>query len=575
VHSFVPDAVVLREVGHRMSGHPQAGLPLVSPVLIEAAPVLPVDWLDVLPRQVNCLRDYQRRQIAELAQALRTYLRILMQAPTGAGKTHIIAAVVMAAASSGLRVLVLATRTRLVRQIHERLAAFEVRHGVIAAALPELRNYNAAVQVASADTLYRRAIVAGKIPLPWSDVVIFDEAHLATADSRLRILQSYPAAVHIGFTATPARKSGKALGAPFDCMVLGPTIKALTASGVLVRCRVFNTPIVSDAELKALPMDADGDFKAAPTAELLTRPKLIGDVVNNWLRIANRKKTLCFAVTKAHGAALCYAFRQEGVAAELVTDSDDEQMRESAISRLEAGDTHVLINCFLLSYGIDIPSVECVVLARPTRSLTMYLQMVGRGLRAAPGKDQCILIDHGHVVENLGVPHADFAWSLDPASNANAVALKSASAQATRETIRTCSECSELWLTSEQGNACPSCGWVAPPRSKSVTVEEADLQELTDEEDACSPQDPHVMSFFRESCGWYARRWADRWRETPGKGRGWAWRQTATKFHFAEGTRIPSHYWRLTTASPSAEVSGWLKSRMIRWAMSRRKGTVT
>ncbi len=537
---------------------------------------IPADWLDTLPSAADCLRDYQRHQIADIAAALgRGHTRILAQAPTGAGKTHIIATVTMAAAASGLRVLILATRARLVLQLHDRLNAFQIRHGVIAAPFPYLKNYSTPVQVASADTLYRRAIVAGRIPLPSADVVIFDEAHLATADSRLRILQSYPAATHIGSTATPARKSGKALDAAFDCMVLGPTIKALTAAGVLVRCRIFNTPLVTEAELKALPKDTDGDFKAAPTAELLSRPKLMGDVVSNWLRIANRKKTLCFAVTKAHGAALCDAFRQQGVAAELVTNSDDEQMRESAISRLEAGDTHVLVNCFLLSYGIDIPSVECVVLARPTRSLTMYLQMVGRGLRAAPGKDQCILIDHGHVVENLGVPQTDFAWSLDPASNANAVALKEASAQATREAIRTCSECSELWLTSEQGNSCPSCGWVPPPRSKTVAVEEADLQELAGEEAACSPQDPHVMSFFRESCGWYARRWADRWRETPGKGRGWAWRQTATKFHFAEGTHIPTHYWRLTIASPSAEVSGWLKSRMIRWAMSRRKGTVT
>jgi len=102
---------------------------------------------------------------------------------------------------AGLRVLILATRTRLVRQLHERLEAFGVRHGAVAARLPELLDYSATVQIASVDTLHRRAVVNERIPLPGADVVIFDEAHLATAETRLRILQSYPEALRIGFTA--------------------------------------------------------------------------------------------------------------------------------------------------------------------------------------------------------------------------------------------------------------------------------------------------------------------------------------------------------------------------------------
>jgi superfamily II DNA or RNA helicase len=117
-----------------------------------------------------------------------------------------------------------------VRQLHERLEAFEVRHGVVAAPLPELLNYSATVQIASVDTLHRRAIVHERIPLPAADVVIFDEGHLATAETRLRILQSYPDAIRIGFTATPARKSGRSLGAAFDSLIQGPSIRELTAA---------------------------------------------------------------------------------------------------------------------------------------------------------------------------------------------------------------------------------------------------------------------------------------------------------------------------------------------------------
>lgn len=529
-------------------------------------------WLDVLPAAADCLRDYQRGQIADIAAQMHLgHTRILAQAPTGAGKTHIIATVVMAAAAAELRVLVLATRTRLVRQIHERLEAFDIRHGVIAAPLPQLRNYSARVQVASVDTLYRRAIVDTKIPLPSADVVLFDEAHLCTAETRLRLLESYPSALRIGLTATPARKSGKSLGAAFGCLIMGPTIKALTAAGVLVPTRIFNTPLVSNKELRAIPKDTDSDFKIAPLGELLSRPRLIGDVVANWLRIANGKRTLCFAVNKAHGAALLDSFRLQGIAAEMITDSDDEETREEVIGRLESGNTRIVINCFLLAYGVDVPSVECIILARPTRSLTMYLQMVGRGLRAAPDKTCCVVIDHGHCIEQLGLPQSDFPWSLDPDTNVNAAAVRASERKATTEALRTCRECSEIWLTSEQGHACPSCGWTPAPRSKPVAVEEAELEELADVEDQPTPHDQCVICFYREACGWFARRNPEKWMATPKKVRWGAWCETRAKFSFAESVKKPGQYWDLSPFGPSTEVSGWLQHRVIKFARSRAK----
>ena len=194
------------------------------------------------------------------------YPRILVQGATGSGKTHVIATIVIAAFVAGLRVLVLATRTRLVRQLHERLNAFDTPHGVIANPLPELRNYSAQVQIASVDTLHRRAMVNEHIPLPGADMVIFDEAHLSTADTRIGILDSYPEAVRIGFTATPARKSGRSLGAAFDVMIMGRTIRELTAAGVLVPLRIFNTPVVTAKELRSVPKDNDGDYQPRPWA---------------------------------------------------------------------------------------------------------------------------------------------------------------------------------------------------------------------------------------------------------------------------------------------------------------------
>jgi len=405
-----------------------------------------------------------------------------------------------------------------------------------------------------------------RIPLPGADVVIFDEGHLATAETRLRILQSYPAALRIGFTATPARKSGRSLGAAFDCLIQGPTARELTAVGTLVPLRIFNTPVVTQKELGVLPKDTDNDFATAALGELLARPKLVGDVVSNWLRIANGKRTLCFAVNKAHAGALLDSFRRQGIAAELLTDQDDETMREEVIARLESGATSVVVNCFLMSYGVDIPSVECITLARPTRSLTMYLQMVGRGMRPAPGKTACIVIDHGHVVENLGLPQSDFGWTLDSSRNVSTEALKANRRSSSHERARTCRQCAVMWLTSEQGHACPACGWTPAPRSKPIIVQDADLEELADEADLLLPHDQRVIQFFREACGWYGRRWPDRREKS---GRWWAWNQTRAKFRIGEAVRMPGPYWEAAPLPASHDVSGWLQYRLIKWARSR------
>jgi hypothetical protein len=219
--------------------------------------------------------------------------------------------------------------------------------------------------------------------------------------------------------------------------------------------------------------------------------------------------------------------------------------------------------------------VEGLVLARPTRSLTMYLQMVGRGLRAAPGKTHCIVIDHGHVVESLGLPQSDFDWTLDEKRNVNAETLKANASKrnSQQEALRTCQECSEIWLTSEQGHACPSCGWAPVPKSKPIAVQEAELEELADVPDFVSPTDPIVAWFYREACGWYSRRWPDKWAAKPNSGHWWAWMQTRTKFNIAESVRKPAAYWSLTPAQPSMAVSGWLHHRLIKWSRDRARAT--
>ena len=525
-------------------------------------------WLDLLPPKADVLRDYQRELLLKAAGAMRKTNRILVQAPTGAGKTHLIAAMTAAALVAGLRVLILATRTRLVRQIHERLDQFEIPHGIIAASLPSMANWYRPVQVASVDTLYRRCLVDNKFPLPLADVVIFDEAHLALGDSRTKLIGRFPKAWLFGFTATPAKASGRPLSDQFSALVNGPSVSNLIGMGMLVRPRVFSRPVVESSELDALKQDAkSGDFATGELSELMGRPKLVGDVVQNWLRIANSKRTLVFSVDKAHGASLTREFLQAGIPAEQLTDADDDDFREAAIARLERGDTTVLVNCFLLSYGIDIPLVDCIVLARPTRSVVLYLQAVGRGMRPAPGKDSVIIIDHGRVVESLGLPTDPYGWTLG-GENVNKLARDRLKSERILESEkpRTCGECSAVWHTTESGNSCPECGWKHVPACKPVNVEDADLHEL----DGLSKarQKAHIDQFYRECVGYYSHRWPDRWCGNGKSGRWWAWSKTRDKFKLGD-QKMPRGGWEAQPAPVGPEVSGWLKYQQIKWAKSQ------
>ena len=529
-------------------------------------------WLASLPPACDCLRDYQRKLLADIDAALEDgSRRILAQAPTGSGQTHCISSIVAAVRAAGLRALIVATRTRIVRQLHERHDAFGVDHGVIAAVLPAL-NYRAApVQIASVDTLYRRALVNGRMQLPSADIVVFDEAHLSLGESRVAILDQYPDAIHFGFTATPAKISGRPLRERYDDLILGPTVRQLIATGDLVRTRIFSAPVATEAELAGVDKDSKtGDYVVEQIGALMIRPKLVGNVIENWLRIANGRKTLTFACTKAHAAALVEEYLRVGVAAELLTDQTPEPEREEAIYRLETGATTVIVNCFLLSYGIDIPNVECIQLARPTRSLVLYLQAVGRGMRPAAGKDYVILIDHGRVVESLGMPDGDFGWSLD-AENVNTRARAELAARRDgEEQYRTCPECQHMWLVAEEGPGCTNCGWAPAPKAKPIAVLAAELREITAR---AAAEDAEREAFYREALGWYRQRWPERWAQKEKSARWAAWMWTRERFELT-AERPPSRFWWLASTPATAATGGWLRSRLIAFAKRRQRDPV-
>ncbi len=299
------------------------------------------------------------------------------------GKTTIAGEMIRSAAARDKRILFLAHRKELISQCSRRLADMGVDHGIIRANDSRRRPW-LRVHVCSVPTLIRRN------PLPPADLIFIDEAHRARGASYEQILKQYPQAVCIGLTATPARSDGRGMGRLFSSMVECPSLGELTEMGHLVPTRVF-APARPD--LTGVHTTA-GDYKKDELARAVDKPKLVGDVVSHWMKYARERLTVVFAVSIAHSRHLRDEFLQARIAAEHLDGETPERERDAILERLSSGRTQVLCNVGVLTEGWDCPATSCAILARPTQSVGLYLQMAGRILRPHPGKLDALILDH-------------------------------------------------------------------------------------------------------------------------------------------------------------------------------------
>jgi DNA repair protein RadD len=346
-------------------------------------------WRQLLPtmeRGKVSLRDYQIKAIEQLDKAQRA----LFVLPTGGGKTVIAAGLIDQAVARNERVLVLTHRREILTQTSRALAT--VDHGVIQAGLA--LDLGPPVQVASVQTLHARAMRRNKIPLPSADLVIIDEAHHVRARTWSGILAQYPRARIIGLTATPCRGDGRGLGNTFDELIEGPQVAELIAQGYLVKTRYFapSTPSLKGVETRK------GDYVVSQLSRRMNTDELVGDVVTQWIKHAEDRKTIAFAVDVEHSIHIRDEFCKAGIVAEHIDGSTPKIERDAILDRLRSGETCVVSNCMVLTEGFDCPDVGCIVLARPTRQLGLYRQMAGRGLRPAMGKNDLIMLDHSGAV---------------------------------------------------------------------------------------------------------------------------------------------------------------------------------
>lgn len=376
--------------------------------------------------------------------------RLLLYAPTGSGKTVMAGAFAEPLVRGGAPpgdVLFLANRRELVLQAREKFVEAGVPRegvGVIAATVREPRDAAAPVQIASVDTL--RLLPRGSWPR--ARHVILDECHHAPASTYRELLAAYPGAFHLGLSATPCRLDGRGFDGIYDEMVVAAQTHELLKAGYLAAPRVYSHPDAPDvSDLRAVR----GDYPAAEVARRVDRAALVGDIVEHWKRLGGGHRTVAFAASVPHAEHIRDAFARSGVAAEALSGRSRAAAREGALARLKSGDTRVLVVVDVVSEGWDLPEVKCVVFARPTKSLRLFLQWVGRAMRPWGGVTPVVL-DHAGNVRLFGLPTVDRAFSLDGAPPTPAPG----------DAVRVCGACHAA--NPPSAAACEACGAPLTPR---------------------------------------------------------------------------------------------------------------
>jgi superfamily II DNA or RNA helicase len=330
------------------------------------------------------LRPYQVDVIGRVIAAIEMGKRsILIVSPIGSGKTVIASHIVNTAVEQRQRVLFFSHRREITKQTLEKLFALGIDAGVIQAGWPPRPGQ--AVQVASIQTLTAR----GQLPL--ADLVVVDEGHHSMAETYRKVIVKYPSAVILGLTATPTRRDGRGLGNIFEVLIECPQVLELIDLGFLVGTTVYAP--ADKIDLDGLHTRC-GDYIETELAERMNTAKLVGDIVVHWFRHAGRRKTVVFTVNVAHSRHLCDEFQKAGVRAAHLDGGTPKEERDGILAKLARGEFEVVTNCGVLTEGVDIPDVSCIVLARPTQSMALFRQMVGRGLRPAHGKTDCVVLDH-------------------------------------------------------------------------------------------------------------------------------------------------------------------------------------
>lgn len=383
------------------------------------------------------LFDHQKNAVTQIMSEWFTnpYANVLSVLPTGAGKTILKAEMARREITDNPNgvVIIFAHRDILLEQISDALCMFGLKHSFITSV--KTRKQITDMQILkygkSFDEDGSRIIVASVDKFRQTDTTflnelvtlwMLDEAHHLLVDGKWdACIDRFPNARGLGVTATPIRADLKGLGSHangvFDALVVGATMHELILLERLCTYKVYTPPTYID--MTGVNVTAGGDYNQKKNAKATDKAEVTGDVVKNYLRIAQGKRAICFATNIEHGEHLAQAFRDAGVRAVNLSSKTEPGLRNRKINEFKNGLIDVLVNCDLFSEGFDVPGVEVVIMVRKTMSYSLFKQQFGRMLRVIEGKSHGILIDHVGNVDfmmhkyNLSTPHDDPTWTLD------------------------------------------------------------------------------------------------------------------------------------------------------------------
>ena len=425
------------------------------------------------------LRPYQIDGINKLRAKLKQGAKsVVLVAPTGSGKTIVSSEIMRSSVGKNKNVLFLAHRIELIDQTCDKLNTFGLFHKIYA---PEkdIRNIKAKqvlkhgsskvdpfanISVGTVQTVSRRL---EKVTQP--DLIIIDETHLAIANTYQSIVKYFPKAIVIGLTASPIRLDGRGLGELYQEMVVLAQPKEIAAKGFLVPMRFFSaSETVNLSKIKTTM----GDYDKKQLAEEMEKPRLIGNAVSHYKKLADGRPSIAFCVSVKHAEQTAQAFRDAGYKATAVSGNSTDDDRAAAISGLATGEFDIVCNCGLYIEGLDQPCISCIILLAPTKSLSRYLQSVGRGSRPSKGKTDCLVLDHAGNVLRFGFPYDEREWSLEGAKK-----KERKKSDEDDVNITTCKECFAIF--EKELTHCPACGNIVPKTvGREISQEDGELVEI-------------------------------------------------------------------------------------------------
>jgi len=352
------------------------------------------------------LRPYQITGIEDIENAWKDYRSVLFQMPTGTGKTTLFCEIVRKFTTvlfPNKKVLIVTHRRELVEQVFNRLVSdFHLTSGIISANYIGLES--SPIQVASIQTLVRRIEHQKDI----FSLIIIDEAHHALASTYKKLWKFYPSSKFLGVTATPIRTNGQGFQDLFDKLVSSDSIKWFIKNKHLSDIRYFasHTPDVSNIKIKA------GDYDETELSEVMQDKAVMADLVQSYIDFALDKKIIVFAVNRAHCAKIVEKFNSSGFTAKSIDTYTPTDERKSIVNDFRNNKFKILCNVNIFTEGFDCPDVDAVQLARPTKSLTLFMQQVGRCMRPHENKQYAIILDNAGLWKEHGLPKMERNWSL-------------------------------------------------------------------------------------------------------------------------------------------------------------------